>query len=327
MFSQAGQAIRDHPDVVLGGLAAGALIAVGESQSAGRLVTYIDAVHPLVRRLRRLLRVQPWRGRCGAVAGAAASGDARRRPPSSATTSTCRCWSSRPRPTPAACWRARRTAPIYRLWEVAGTAHFDQYGLSTGRNDVGERGSVAEWFDSCCTRPTSRARASPAPRRSTPGPQTFVLRSAMANLNRWVADGTPPRRRHVWRRSASSRSSTPWTPTATCSAASAPRRSTPRWPRSAASGRAGTQFCGLFGTTAPFTAEQLAALYGSHGGFVVGVEPGHPVRGAIRVHPARRRPTAARRRRSVLDPQVGHCSRTRSYMRPIGFLADTETDG
>jgi hypothetical protein len=48
IFSQAGQALRDNADVMLGGLKPKHLIAVGESQSAGRLVTYIDAVHLLV---------------------------------------------------------------------------------------------------------------------------------------------------------------------------------------------------------------------------------------------------------------------------------------
>ena len=33
-------------------------------------------------------------------------------------------------------------------------------------------------------------------------------------------------------------------------------------------GQSGQQFCVLFGTTTPFTPEQLAALYGSHDGFV-----------------------------------------------------------
>jgi hypothetical protein len=48
MFSQAGQAVRDSTRTVLGGLHLRHLLGVGESQSAGRLVTYIDAVHPLV---------------------------------------------------------------------------------------------------------------------------------------------------------------------------------------------------------------------------------------------------------------------------------------
>src|SRR4051794_25590761 len=48
IFSQAGQAIRDDAGAILGGLTPEHVIAAGESQSAGRLVTYIDAVHPLV---------------------------------------------------------------------------------------------------------------------------------------------------------------------------------------------------------------------------------------------------------------------------------------
>ena len=48
IFSQAGQAIRDNSALMLGGLTPNKLIAAGESQSAGRMVTYIDAVQPLV---------------------------------------------------------------------------------------------------------------------------------------------------------------------------------------------------------------------------------------------------------------------------------------
>ena len=48
IFSQAGQAIRDNSAQILGGLTPKKLIAAGESQSAGRMVTYIDAVQPLV---------------------------------------------------------------------------------------------------------------------------------------------------------------------------------------------------------------------------------------------------------------------------------------
>jgi len=47
IFSQAGQAVRDSAEVVLSGLEPERLIASGESQSAGRLTTYINAVHPL----------------------------------------------------------------------------------------------------------------------------------------------------------------------------------------------------------------------------------------------------------------------------------------
>ena len=47
IFSQAGEAVRDDAGTILGGLAPRALIAMGESQSACRLMTYIDAVQPV----------------------------------------------------------------------------------------------------------------------------------------------------------------------------------------------------------------------------------------------------------------------------------------
>src|SRR4030095_7303512 len=50
MFSQVAQALRQPAGIApLGGLRLRRVLAIGESQSAGRLVTYIDAVHPLAR--------------------------------------------------------------------------------------------------------------------------------------------------------------------------------------------------------------------------------------------------------------------------------------
>src|SRR5262249_46847246 len=49
IFSQAGLAARQSGSVLLGHLRPKRVIAMGESQSAARLVTYIDAIHPLAR--------------------------------------------------------------------------------------------------------------------------------------------------------------------------------------------------------------------------------------------------------------------------------------
>ena len=67
MFSQAGQAVRDHAATILGGLHPRKLIAAGESQSAIRLMTYIDAVQPDRQRVRRVSRPQPVRHRRSAL--------------------------------------------------------------------------------------------------------------------------------------------------------------------------------------------------------------------------------------------------------------------
>ena len=82
----------------------------------------------------------------------------------------------------------------YRLWEATGTAHFDLYGLTQGATDTGDRRSTADWFASM-QHPTNQ----PGPNFTcdlpiNSGPQTFVLRSAVAHLDRWVARGTPPPR-------------------------------------------------------------------------------------------------------------------------------------
>jgi hypothetical protein len=89
IFSQAGQAVRKDAPMILGGLRPHSLIAAGESQSAGRLMTYIDAVSwstvnsVLVLHFRKHHRPTRWL----------------RLRPRSAATSEFRLWNSRPKPT------------------------------------------------------------------------------------------------------------------------------------------------------------------------------------------------------------------------------------
>lgn len=45
LFSHAGRVVRERPDLVLGGLSPTTVVATGSSQSAWRLVTYINAFH------------------------------------------------------------------------------------------------------------------------------------------------------------------------------------------------------------------------------------------------------------------------------------------
>jgi Alpha/beta hydrolase domain len=156
----------------------------------------------------------------------------------------------------------------YRLWEVAGTAHFDQYGLMTGATDTGRRSSVAAWFDSML-HPTNQP--SPGFTCGSPinsGPQTFLLRAAVDHLDRWAAGGPPPPIAPRWETVST-------TPVQYAVDANGIVRGGIRTPAVDAPvallsglGQTGMTFCFLFGTTTPFTPEQLEALYGTHGGFV-----------------------------------------------------------
>jgi hypothetical protein len=153
-------------------------------------------------------------------------------------------------------------------WEVAGTAHFDLYGLRQGATDTGSRRSVADWFDSML-HPTKQPNPNftcNVPINS--GPQTFVLRAAIAALNRWVAHGTPP----------------PRSPRLQMTSIAPPQYATDadgivlggiRTPAvdaavaklSGLGQTGGTGFCFIFGSTVPFTNQQLKARYRNDGGF------------------------------------------------------------
>jgi hypothetical protein len=268
MFSQAGQAIRENAELVLDGLEPAHVIAVGDSQSAGRLVTYIDAVHPLVQVYDGFL-----------VDSRNASGAALSQAPLPAV----------PTPTPTLIrddldvpvltfqtetdlggLQARQPdSPVYRLWEVAGTAHLDQYFSTTGRTDTGEHASVAQWFDSML-HPTNQPN--PTVTCDVPintGPQTFVLRAAIAALNRWVANGTPPA--PAPRLETISINPAQYALDTNGNVLGGIRTPAVDVPVATLSGlgQSGPQFCALFGTTVPFTPEQLHARYRNHGLFVL----------------------------------------------------------
>lgn len=268
MFSQAGQAIRDNPDLLLDGLTPKRLLAVGESQSAHRLTTYINAAHPLVNVYDGFLvhsRITP----AGAPLTQAPLPDVPAPAPTfirddldvpvllfQTENDTGGLLSRRP------------DTPLYRLWEVAGTSHFDLYGLRQGASDTGDRQPVADWFDSML-HPTNQ----PNPNHTcnlpiNSGPQTFVLRAAIASLNRWVAHGTPPPM--APRLETISVQPLQYALDANGTVLGGIR--TPAVDAAVAKlsglGNSGTPSCPLFGATVPFSAEQLTALYRNHGGFV-----------------------------------------------------------
>jgi hypothetical protein len=270
IFSQAGQAIS-HPTGVdpLGGLHLKKMIAAGESQSAFRLVTYIDAIHPLVEVYDGFFVHSRGHG------GTALSQDPQ---------------PNVPVPAPAE-FRSDLKVPVFvfetetdlvllgyfpdrqddtklfRTWEVAGTAHADTYTLGAGFGDLGDSPSAANIVVTSSPLPGIIDCAKPI----NSGPQHWVLDAAFAAMNRWVRHGRPPR--HAPRLDVAGSPPaimldkngnalggirTPWVdaPIAALSG----------------TGQSGSGFCFIFGTTVPFDATTLHALYSDHDAYVAAVK-------------------------------------------------------
>jgi hypothetical protein len=270
MYSQVAQAIRLDGRKVLDGLRPRHVVAVGESQSAGRMVTYVDAVHPVAGVYDGFL-----------VHSRTAGGAPLSQAPQPNV----------PVPAPAPI-RDDLDEPVlvfqaetdvfnsnlahrqpdtarFRLWEVAGTAHFDFYGLDIGRTDVGDgRGAVADL--AAMQNPTNQPN--PTFTCNVPintGPAHYVLNSAFHWLNRWVVRGARPP-------VAPRLETTGTSPVVFATDANGNVRGGIRTPAVDApvatlSGlpQGGSLFCFLFGTTVPFTPEQIEALYPTHGHFVL----------------------------------------------------------
>jgi hypothetical protein len=191
MYSQVGQAVWDQAALVLGGLKPKRVIAIGESQSAGRLVTYINAAHPLVEVYDGF--VVHSRGAAGAQLTQAPLAVVPTPNPTFIRDDIDEPTIVFAAENDTGSYQARQDDhPRYRLWEVAGTAHFDQYGLVQAQDDTGNIQTVFEWFGTM-RNPTSN----PSPNFSctlpiNTGPSTFIMRAAVRYMNRWIQFGIAP---------------------------------------------------------------------------------------------------------------------------------------
>jgi Alpha/beta hydrolase domain len=181
IYSQAAQAVRRPGDVdVLDGMEARHVIAIGESQSAARMVTYIDAVHPVAGIYDGFLVHS--RGGGGApledTPDILGQGVVRIRddldvPVMQFQTETDLFGV-------LGFHRASQDdTDMLRTWEAAGTAHADQAILDYNAELASEEGgSGFNLADMCGSINT--------------GPQAQVVRAALASLRDWVIDGTAP---------------------------------------------------------------------------------------------------------------------------------------
>ena len=197
LFSQVGAAVRTQASTILGDLTPERVLAAGESQSAFRLTTYVDAFAPVSNVFDGYLI----HSRSG---GAAALSS----PPQADV----------PTPTPTYI-RSDLDVPVLqfltqtdvvtsglgfvqarqddtdrlRTWEVAGTAHEDAYGLGIGDGDTGNGQTDTAYFAAMANPPSSvYGGVISCDTPINTGPQTYVLRSAFAALDQWVRSGQAP---------------------------------------------------------------------------------------------------------------------------------------
>jgi Alpha/beta hydrolase domain len=268
IFSQAGVVARSTTSpAVLGRLKVKRVIAVGESLSAFRLVTYIDAVQPIAHVFDGFL-VHSRNGRGSSLSSAPLA--------------------PIPAPAGAALIRADLDVPVLQLltesdltilgayparqpdtkllrtWEVAGTSHADFYQGPVGFGDVGDGKAEQMMLDVGAANGGSLQCAQPI----NYGPQHLVLNSVLEHLNRWVIDGVAPPKAQSIDMTAGPpplinrdehgnalggiRTPVVDVPTATLRG----------------DGNAGATFCFLFGNTVPFDSATLAALYPTHKAYV-----------------------------------------------------------
>lgn len=293
IFEQAGEAVHTSAAKLLSGLVPKRVLAIGESQSAFYLTTYLDAIQPLSPGIYNGYLVYS-RGNDGA--------DLSQSPQPTITT---------PNPTyirtdlhvPVLLFEteadllllgyveARQApTPYIREWETAGTAHDDTYGLLYSRTDDLSGQADTQAFASMLNPPKDPIPGiidCNAPINA--GSHTYELRAAVAALDQWVRSGTPPPQSPRLEVNASKTGfvtdangnalggiRTPQVVAAVAKlsglgqpgATPAPSQPVAQQTTSSSSAVGAGVLCAIFGTTVPFSASQLSALYPTHKDFV-----------------------------------------------------------
>jgi hypothetical protein len=274
IFSQTGRAVRDGR--LLGGRPPRRVLAIGESQSAVFLVTYVNHVDADARVFDGFLL--HGRGGAGAslegsmgvertlaeVAEAVSSGrggtllSGTERIRSDVRVPVLTLQSETDVVGLGSAGARQPDSDRLRLWEIAGSAHADTYLLVASALDDG---SLPPEKLAQLLAPTTELFGMKVDAPINAGPQQhYVLQAALAQLDRWAGGGAPPP--EAPRLELGSDGSplaldalgiarggirSPWVdaPTAVLSGF----------------GQSGTEFAFLFGTTRPFDAATLARLY------------------------------------------------------------------
>lgn len=263
IFSQVGLRAKEAASPLLGGLIAERVIAAGQSQSAFRLVTYIDAVHPLEHVYDGYLVHSRW------AYGAAISQSPQPSVPF-------------PAPAPirndidvpvlvvqaegdviASNLGARQPeTALFRQWEMAGTSHADAYTLQ-GLSDPGDGSGALAMFGFMRSPNNPLGCNSPI----NAGAHHWILQAAFDALDTWVRTGVAAPVAPLLEVQST-------TPLVLARDAQGNALGGVRSPHvdvpvaTLDSVNSGSFFCGLFGRTVPLTAGQILALYPTQEAFM-----------------------------------------------------------
>ena len=268
LFTQVGRLLRRDAAGLLGGAVPDVVVALGESQSAERLTTYVNAF-----------------GRDGAF-------DAYFLHSRHAVSSPLRDGDD-PAPDPTLVrddlevpvmvlsaendvagarigyGRARQPdTERFVAWEVAGAAHVDAYGLGIGDLDDGS-GDADERLFAAMSAPSSSVYGGViecgAPINA--GPHTYVARAAFAHLVRWARGGPPPPSMPRLRLDATGLDVLRDDLGIALGGVRTPQVDVPVATLSGMGQEPGG-FCELFGTTTPLSPEELRRRHPQRDGFV-----------------------------------------------------------
>jgi hypothetical protein len=202
IYSEVGRVLRAKGSGPLGKLVAERVLAVGESQSAGFMVSYVNAIDPLDMRYDGFL-IHGRPGGAAAIDGtylrASPDGDVSKASAERTEAHRIREDARVPVLTVQSetdvvrlgSGRARQPdSKHFRLWELAGASHFDTYGLIASQID--HEGVPIEALAAKLA-PTDKPMGMAADAAINSGPQQhYVLNAAIMHLERWVQDGSPP---------------------------------------------------------------------------------------------------------------------------------------
>ncbi|GAB5452384.1 MAG: alpha/beta hydrolase domain-containing protein [Halioglobus sp.] len=191
IYSQVARLLRDSP-LPLDGLSAQRYIAAGESQSAGRLMTYVNALAP-IHALFDGYFIHSRTGGSAPLQGGLFDDVTVATPPIVTVRDDLA--------TPVlmlqtetdlfvlGSWPSNQPdTDNFRLWEIAGSAHADLYTFFDARVDVGTNPAVAAVLENA--NPIPGIIECPVPVNA--GPQHWVAKAAIAALNAWISDGVAP---------------------------------------------------------------------------------------------------------------------------------------